>query len=221
MNFSDNCLKMVEKYEGLRLNAYKDPAGIPTIGYGHTKGVYMGMTITQRQAGELLRVDMDNAWRNVQKYNNVYNWNQNETDALTSFAYNIGSIDQLTGNGTRTRSQIARSMLLYTHAGGQILEGLKKRRKEEHDLFLRPVTKTETAKPTFIKWKDYIVTPKVGLNVRYYPDTHAKICRVYPCGTVFTVFDIKDVKGDTWLRTPSGWVCGYQEQYNATYAREK
>lgn len=68
-----------------------------------------------------------------------YEWNQNEFDGLVSFAYNIGSIDQLTANGTRTKEQIANKILAYNKAGGKVLAGLTRRRQEERTLFLTPV----------------------------------------------------------------------------------
>ncbi|MDD7026949.1 MAG: D-Ala-D-Ala carboxypeptidase family metallohydrolase, partial [Lachnospiraceae bacterium] len=76
-----------------------------------------------------------------------YNWNQNEFDALVSFAFNIGSIDLLTSKGTRTKERIAEKMLLYVKGGGKVLPGLLKRRKEEQALFLTPVNTGGQMKP--------------------------------------------------------------------------
>ena len=59
---------------------------------------------------------------------------------MVSFAYNIGAIDQLKANGTRTRTEIADKILAYNKAGGKVLAGLTKRRQEERTLFLTPVT---------------------------------------------------------------------------------
>lgn len=73
------------------------------------------------------------------KYNTRYGWNQNEIDALVSFAYNIGSIDQLTANGSRSRATIAAKMLEYVKAGGVTYNGLVRRRKAERELFLKPI----------------------------------------------------------------------------------
>ena len=55
---------------------------------------------------------------------------------MVSFAYNLGSIDQLTANGKRTKKEIAEKMLLYNKANNQVLEGLVRRRKAEQKLFL-------------------------------------------------------------------------------------
>lgn len=129
---------LIKKYEGCRLDAYKCPAGVWTIGYGHTGNVKQGDKITQEQADEFLVADLGKFEEKVNKYYNQYKWNQNEFDALVSFAYNFGSIDQLTAGGTRSRAVIAEKILLYNKASGQVLAGLTKRRQEERTLFLIP-----------------------------------------------------------------------------------
>lgn len=138
MQISDNGLFIIKKYEGCRLTAYKCPAGKWTIGYGHTAGVTQGMTITQAQADAYLRQDLAKFEKLVEKYQSKYNWNQNEFDALVSFAFNIGSIDQLTAHGTRSRAVIVTKILEYVKGGGKPLPGLVKRRKDEQALFLTP-----------------------------------------------------------------------------------
>ena len=77
--------------------------------------------------------------KKVMAYDNQYHWNQNQFDALCSFAYNIGSIDQLVQKGDRTIGEISKAIPLYNKAGGHVLEGLTKRRKEEKKLFDKPV----------------------------------------------------------------------------------
>ena len=135
-------LNLIKQFEGCRLTAYKCPAGVWTIGYGHTAGVTSGQTITQAEADKMLVCDVEKYERKVNKYNDRYRWNQNEFDALVSFAFNIGSIDQLTANGTRSRAVIAEKILLYNKAGGKVLNGLKRRREAERVLFLTPCEKT-------------------------------------------------------------------------------
>ncbi len=138
MKISENGINMIKEFEGLRLEAYKplQSEQYYTIGYGHYgKDVKRGMRINTEVAERYLKEDLEIYEANVNKYNK-YKWNQNEFDALVSFAYNIGSIDQLTNNGKRTKKEIAEKILLYVKAGGRILDGLKKRRKKEHDLFV-------------------------------------------------------------------------------------
>lgn len=133
-------LNLIKQFEGCRLTAYKCPAGVLTIGYGHTAGVKSGQTITQAQADKMLVDDVERFERNVNKYYDKYRWNQNEFDALVSFAFNLGSIDQLTAGGTRNREVIAEKMLQYNKAGGKVLAGLTRRRQAEKELFLNNCT---------------------------------------------------------------------------------
>lgn len=136
MVISKRGLDLIKSFEGCRLSAYRDAVGVLTIGYGHTGGVYEGQTITQEKAESLLLEDLDRYERNVNSWNYIYNWNSNEFDALVSFAFNIGSIDQLVEYGKRSKDIIPDKMLMYCHAGGQTLAGLKRRREKERELFL-------------------------------------------------------------------------------------
>lgn len=142
MTISDKGLALIQQFEGCRLTAYKCPAGVWTIGYGHTgavdgKPIGKGLKITKDKATELLRSDCARFEAHVAKYSS-YNWTQHEFDALVSFAFNVGSIAQLTANGKRSRAEIAEAMLRYNKAGGKALAGLTRRRQAERELFLTP-----------------------------------------------------------------------------------
>lgn len=139
MRISEKGLNLIKEFEGCRLEAYLDPAGVPTIGYGHTSGVKMGQVITQNTADEYLRDDCAAAERNVNGFDAKYHWNQNQFDALVSFAFNLGSINQLTANGTRSIEDISAKIPEYCHAGGKKLNGLVRRRAAEKELFDTPV----------------------------------------------------------------------------------
>lgn len=128
-------IELIKKFEGCRLTAYKCPAGVLTIGYGHTKGVKVGQTITQEKAEELLKEDLKAFMKKVDKYDKIYNFTDNEYNALLSFCYNIGSLDQLTNYGNRSKEVIGEKMLLYRNAGGRPLAGLIRRRNAEHELY--------------------------------------------------------------------------------------
>ncbi len=136
MKTSQTGIDLIKKFEGCRLDAYKCPAGVWTIGYGHTAGVTAGQKIYPAQAEAYLRADLGKYEKKVEKYADKYNWTQNEFDAMVSFAYNLGSIDKLTVNGTRTKAVIAEKILLYNKAGGKVLAGLTKRRQAEQELFI-------------------------------------------------------------------------------------
>ena len=138
MKISNKGIELIKKWEGCRLKAYYCPGGVLTIGYGHTgKDVKWGMVITESKAESLLVKDLEKFEKKVDKYNDKYNFNQNQFDALVSFAYNIGSIDQLTANGTRSKEIIAIKIPLYRKTGGKVLKGLEKRRAAEKKLFLK------------------------------------------------------------------------------------
>lgn len=139
MNISKNGIDLIHSFEGCRLKAYKALATEQyyTIGWGHYGAdVSKDMIITQKQADDLFLQDISKYEARVNKYNSTYKWTQNEFDALVSFAYNIGSIDQLTDNGRRSKSIIAQKILLYTKSGGAVIPGLVTRRKKERDLFV-------------------------------------------------------------------------------------
>lgn len=158
MHISKNGIDLIKKFEGCVLHTYHDAVGVLTIGYGHTEGVRMGMTVTQSQAEEMLKTDLANKYEGkVRKYNSTYHWNQNEFDALVSFAYNVGSIDALTGKGARAKQVIANKILLYNKAGGRTLQGLAVRRRKERKLFLTDCASNKDTKPEPAKksgWKE-------------------------------------------------------------------
>lgn len=141
-------IDLIKHFEGCRLEAYQDEVGVWTIGYGITNSdksitgtiIKKGLKISESTAEKWLEESLNKKYLPlVMKYDTRYNWNQNEIDALVSFAYNIGSIDQLTANGSRSRETIASKMLEYNKAGGTVYNGLVRRRKAEQELFLKPV----------------------------------------------------------------------------------
>lgn len=147
---SKNCLDLVKEFEGCRLTAYRDEVGVWTIGYGITNSdknitgttIKRGLKISKETAEKWLEESLNKKYLPlVLKYDEQYNWNQNELDALVSFAYNIGSITQLTAKGTRSKKTIAAKLLEYNKAGGKVYRGLIRRRKAEQKLFITPVKK--------------------------------------------------------------------------------
>lgn len=152
MKISEKGLALIKEFEGCQLTAYQDEVGVWTIGYGITNSdksitkttIKKGLTITKEKAEEWLRECLNKRYAPlISKYDTRYGWNQNEFDALVSFAYNIGSIDGLTANGSRSKSVISNKLLEYNKAGGKVYAGLTRRRKAERELFLTPVPKEE------------------------------------------------------------------------------
>lgn len=137
-NLSANGLNLIKSFEGCKLTAYKclSTEKYYTIGYGHYgSDVTAGMKITKEQAEELLLQDCKKAIKNVNSFMSKYNFNQNQFDALVSFAFNVGSINQLTASGTRTLEQISSKITAYNKSGGRVIAGLVKRRAKEKELF--------------------------------------------------------------------------------------
>lgn len=142
-NLSVNGLNLIKSFEGCKLTAYKclPEEKYYTIGYGHYgSDVTAGMKITKEQAEELLLQDCKKAIKKVNSFMGKYNFNQNQFDALVSFAFNVGSISQLTASGTRTLEQISSKITAYNKSGGRVIAGLVKRRAKEKELFDTPTS---------------------------------------------------------------------------------
>ena len=143
MQISSNGVDLIASFEGCRLEAYKDVAGVWTIGYGHTAGVQPGQTISQERARQYLEADIANFVSRVNRAITTkiitFEPNQNQFDALVSFAFNLGAGCVTTLCRDRNAEQVADAMLLYCKAGGKVIESLKKRREKERELFLTPV----------------------------------------------------------------------------------
>lgn len=136
MKINKEGLDLIKSFEGLRLTAYKCPAGVWTVGYGHTAGVYEGMVINQDQAENMLKSDL----KKYEKYvtdNVKLELTENQFSALVSFCYNCGVGNLRTLVKNRTLAQIAEALLLYNKAGGKVLSGLVRRREAERQLFLK------------------------------------------------------------------------------------
>ena len=149
MKTSSKGVSLIKQFEGCRLKAYKCPAGVWTIGYGHTAGVKAGDIITQETAESYLRNDLVTYEKYVMNYDGIYHFNQNQFDALVSFTYNCGAgnLKNLTQGGKRTIAQISDKLLLYNKAGGVTLLGLQRRRAAEKVLFDTPIKSDKIETP--------------------------------------------------------------------------
>lgn len=144
MKASSACISLIKEFEGLRTRAYKCSAGVWTIGYGHTgPDVKEGNVITEEAANELLKIDLERFEQGVsvllqQKNIEV---NQNQFDALVSFAYNLGignlaSSTLLRKLGLNDIQGAADEFPRWNKSLGQVLKGLTLRREAERALFL-------------------------------------------------------------------------------------
>ena len=134
-------LAIIKTFEGCKLNAYLCPANVVTIGYGHTRGVKLGDTITQQQADELLLKDIEKFERGIEKILRV-KVTDSQFGALVSLAFNIGltalansTLMQKLNNGDFNGA--SNEFLRWNKAAGKVLSGLTKRREAERGLFLK------------------------------------------------------------------------------------
>lgn len=140
MKISQKGIDLIKKFEGCKLYAYRDSVGVATIGYGHIKGVKMGMSITQQQAETFLKDDI----KPVETFLNGMgiNYTQGQFDALTSWIFNLGQGNFKSSTmykyivARKSDLEITDQMVKWHNAGGKSLIGLKKRRCDEANMFL-------------------------------------------------------------------------------------
>jgi lysozyme len=139
MTYSQDGIHLTESFESCRLTAYLDSVGVPTIGWGHTNGVKIGMTCTQEQADAWLQQDIQSSVNAVNSMVKVQ-LRQQEFDALVDFTFNLGAgnLEHSTllrllnaGNFQGAAAEFDK----WDRAGGQVLAGLLRRRQAELGMF--------------------------------------------------------------------------------------
>jgi GH24 family phage-related lysozyme (muramidase) len=149
-------LKLIKKWEGCRLEAYRCPADVPTIGYGATRlanrAVRMGDTITQQEADEMLLHEVENLFAPgvFALLALAKKWRGEQTAAIISFAYNVGlgALEESTLRKRLLAGEDATKVVIeelprWNKAGNKVLEGLVNRRKDEVALFTGSVQKQQ------------------------------------------------------------------------------
>ncbi len=147
MKISSKGIALISKLEGFRSKPYLDSANVATIGYGSTfylDGRRVKMTdepISKDDAYRLLSIVANKFAVSVDKYVTTC-LNQNQFDALVSFTYNVGSgafknstLLKVVNKDPDNYNEVNKQMLRWVRAGGKVLEGLKKRRLKEIDLY--------------------------------------------------------------------------------------
>ncbi len=139
------CAKFISKFEGFVDHVYQCPAGIDTFGYGSSSQRHPGVKfpITKEKAMEVLAEDLMSILRSM-TLSIIANINQNQTIALASFIYNIGSGSFYKSTLRRLLNlskfdQAANEFPKWCHIGGEVSVGLARRREEERKLFLTKV----------------------------------------------------------------------------------
>ena len=139
MNISQEGLALIKKFEGCELEAYKCAAGVWTIGYGSTKGVKEGDTITQEEADKLLLHEMEEYEGYVNDLVTV-DLSQNQFDALVSWVFNLGPANLKASTllkvlNAKDYEGVPAQIKRWNKAGGKVLQGLIRRREAEAFLF--------------------------------------------------------------------------------------
>jgi len=140
MKVSQKGIDLIKRFEGFSPTAYLCPAGVWTIGYGHTAGVRAGDSVDEDTAEDFLREDLADAEGAVGKYVKVP-LKQWQFDALVSFTFNLGSGNLYSStllkkvNRNPDDSAIRQEFEKWVYAGGRVLKGLVDRRKAEADMY--------------------------------------------------------------------------------------
>ena len=139
MKTSQYGIDLIKHFEGCELKAYKCPAGVWTIGYGHTKGVEPEDEWSEDHANHMLEVELEEYEGYVSKYVTAP-LGQNQFDALVSWTYNLGGGNLSASTMLKVLNageydEVPNQMLRWNKAGGKVLEGLTRRRQAEADMF--------------------------------------------------------------------------------------
>ena len=139
MKISQEGLSLIKKFEGCELEAYKCAAGVWTIGYGSTKGVKEGDTLTQEEADKLLLKDVEVFEKAVNDAVKV-SMSQSQFDALVSWTFNLGSgslnsSTMLKKLNNQEYDEVPAQIKRWNKAGGKVLQGLIRRREAEALLY--------------------------------------------------------------------------------------
>lgn len=139
MKASVDAYELIKQFEGLRLEAYLCPAGIWTIGYGHTSGVSPNSFITIQEADEYLHRDVAAIEMQLNKLN--LSLRQCQWDAIVSFVFNVG-IGNFKASTLLAKirinpddNSIIDEFIRWVYANGKVMRGLQKRRLTEMKLY--------------------------------------------------------------------------------------
>ena len=139
MKISKEGIALIKKFEGIELQAYQDSVGVWTIGYGHTKGVKEGDNISLKKAEQMLEEELVEYEGYI---NNMVELGleQNQFDALVAWVYNLGPTNLRQSTLLKVLNQglfneVPYEIKRWNKAGGEVLNGLVRRREAEALLF--------------------------------------------------------------------------------------
>ena len=140
MNISQTGIDLLKHFEGCELKAYQDSVGVWTIGYGHTKGIYEGIEISQLEAEKMLKDELEGEYEGYINDIPDVPLEQCQFDALVCWVYNLGptnlrSSTMLKELNAGSYDLVPYQMKRWDKAGGKVLLGLSRRRNAEALLF--------------------------------------------------------------------------------------
>ena len=139
MKTSDVGIELIKEFEGCKQVAYQDSVGVWTIGYGHTKDVYEGQLSIKKTCERFLAEDIAEFEDYVEAIVEV-SLSQNQFDALVAWTFNLGPGNLLKSTMLRKLNEgdydaVPDEMRRWNKAGGEVLNGLVRRRDAEANLF--------------------------------------------------------------------------------------
>jgi lysozyme len=145
---SRKTIDLIKSFENFRAKAYLDSAGVPTIGWGTTKEIHLGMTVTQEQAEEWIKQDIAEIENAIAALITL-DLEESQFSALVSLVYNIGIHHFSTSTLLKKLNAgdligAAREFLKWDHSCGRTVNGLLNRRIKEQELFLTPHPQVKT-----------------------------------------------------------------------------
>ena len=227
MKISKTGIDLIKSFEGCYLTAYKCPAGVWTIGIGHTgtvdgKQIHQGMTITQQKAEQLLSDYLENKYEPAVRKLGV-ELNQNQYDALVSFCYNLGpgifNGNLLSAIKARNWTSVAEQILLYNKARVNgtltVLNGLTRRREAERKLFLTPIkVQIEEDKELASAVSKIILT---GININFNQWKRTDLIKLNNVPSLLTKLGgLNKLSADKVIEDNRLWLT---EQYNVNHVR--
>ena len=139
MKISEEGKALIKKFEGCKLEAYKCPAGVWSIGFGFTKDVKEGDVWSQTHAEEMLEIELEEYEGYINDLVDVP-LEQHQFDALVAWVYNLGAGNLISSTllmklNAGSYEDVPHEIQRWNKAGGEVLEGLVRRRKAEALLF--------------------------------------------------------------------------------------
>lgn len=197
MKVSKTGIKLIKTFEGLRLESYRCPAGVLTIGYGHTGNVLAKQKISEKLAEDFLKQDLIKFEKAVLSYIKI-DLNQNQFDAMVSFSFNVGTgafknstLVKRINSGDNPNIVAAEELPKWNKGDGKVLQGLTRRRAAEVELFCSEAPKIQVGLISITSKNNTWLKKRLVSSIELSQDEKAQILRGRTIRNCF-VIDRKD-----------------------------